>query len=443
MGLHRFTPAGSGRMGIQQALATINGGVLVEYGCMGHMNYAGRDYKERAPGGCKIFSTHLNETDIALGNVARLWDAVDIIVEIEKPEVLFLTPSSVPEMIGADLEAEARELSAEYKDTKIISFDSGGFGASLCRGIENALDTLAASLPEDCCKTSDLTFNIIGSNIDLYNYSADAEEITRVMRGCFGAKPLCVFSSGTGISEIRLMSGAHVNLVIRREGIKAAERLKSRFGTPMVVGRPYGISATHSWIRDIESAVGSQANSEFLEKDSADTIRFLESSKNSLANVPELLIGAHTDVAGGIALFAEQELGLKVMAKWCDDPYCGTDETPYLPEQQRMELLKNDNYILLANSELIAYSGKNGVVVSVSSASGHGLARYTAPLIGLRGAANLARLISSPPPLPDAFETRGGKGYNHRHGGGRPDNRNETHPKHSGGRKGRGRGGHR
>jgi len=60
-------------MGVQQAVATIRDAAFLEYGCMGHMNYAGKDYKERITDGCKVYSTHLSETDIALGDLKRLY----------------------------------------------------------------------------------------------------------------------------------------------------------------------------------------------------------------------------------------------------------------------------------------------------------------------------------------------------------------------------------
>ena len=82
MGLHRFKPVPSGRMGILWSLAPIRNSALLEFGCMGHMLY-GRVFLNRAgvTDACKLYSTHIDETDVALGGVARLNRAVADIAE--------------------------------------------------------------------------------------------------------------------------------------------------------------------------------------------------------------------------------------------------------------------------------------------------------------------------------------------------------------------------
>ena len=93
MGLYKFRPPFSGRMGTLWTLAPIRGAVLLEYGCMGHMNYA-RVFLSRAgvPDACKLYSTHIDETDIALGGTERLERAVAAVAQRDKPPVLFLLP---------------------------------------------------------------------------------------------------------------------------------------------------------------------------------------------------------------------------------------------------------------------------------------------------------------------------------------------------------------
>jgi len=400
-------------MGVQQAVATIRDAAFLEYGCMGHMNYAGKDYKERITDGCKVYSTHLSETDIALGDLKRLYEAAETVITNDHPKALLLTPSSVPEMTGTDLGAVAMELSPLYPHTKIVSFESGGFGATVCRGIELALDTLARTLPVDCGKTADFTYNIIGSCYDLYNYRADAEEIVRMMWASFGAKPLCILTSDTDVDQIERMGGANLNLVIRKEGIKAATRLQDRFGTPMVCGRPYGTLQTRKWIGDIEETAGRESDRASIRRACTEVSGILETARRGAEGVPELFLGGNADIVGGIASFAEQELGLKIGAKWSDDPASVTADIPFFDEAKRMEALKAEQYLLLANAELITYSGKDGVVIAGTELAGKGLNIYAQPYVGLRGAANLAeRLIGNAAPQ--------GRGGGKPGGGGRP-----------------------
>ncbi|WP_141398590.1 nitrogenase component 1 [Anaerocolumna aminovalerica] len=53
-------------------------------------------------------------------------------------------------------------------------------------------------------------------------------------------KPVCILPSHGSVNKIEEMGSAHINLVLREEGKKAAEELKERFGTPYLFGRPYG-----------------------------------------------------------------------------------------------------------------------------------------------------------------------------------------------------------
>jgi nitrogenase molybdenum-cofactor synthesis protein NifE len=64
MGLHRFKPLPSGRMGILWTLATIRDAALVEFGCMGHMLYSGVTLKRAGVhDACRLYSTHIDETE--------------------------------------------------------------------------------------------------------------------------------------------------------------------------------------------------------------------------------------------------------------------------------------------------------------------------------------------------------------------------------------------
>ncbi len=90
MGIHKFKPPMSGRMGVLWTLASIRDAALIEYGCMGHMQY-GRMFLNQAgiSRGCKLYSTHIDETDISLGDTRRLNRTIAQIVERDKPKIIF------------------------------------------------------------------------------------------------------------------------------------------------------------------------------------------------------------------------------------------------------------------------------------------------------------------------------------------------------------------
>ena len=86
--------------------------------------------------------------------------------------------------------------------------------------------------------TDEPTFNVLGTCPDLFNFGADLLEVERMMKGAFGMEAVCRLSSACSVTDIRRIGAAHVNLVIRREGIPAAEYLKKTFGIPAVFGLP-------------------------------------------------------------------------------------------------------------------------------------------------------------------------------------------------------------
>ena len=265
MGLHRFHPTPSGRMGTLWTLSSIRNASLVEFGSMGHMLYgrAIAKQKEKAPA-CKLYSTHITEIDIAMGDTQRLSQAIEDIIMRDQPRVVFVLPSTVPEMIGTDLKALCQELQGEYPHVLLLPFGAGGFNVELHRGVQEALLLLVKTLPKHAVPTPKPTFNIIGSCTDLFQFNADIQELVRMMEGAFGVKPLCIMTSDTSIEDIENMGGAHVNLVIRREGLPAACHLQERFCIPWIEGRPYGMQGTYCWLEQIAQVLGISINQEFI-----------------------------------------------------------------------------------------------------------------------------------------------------------------------------------
>ncbi|MDR2135565.1 MAG: nitrogenase component 1, partial [Treponema sp.] len=336
MGLHRFRPPPSGRMGTLWTLGSIRGAVLLEFGCMGHMLYS-RAALSRAglTDACTLYSTHINEMDITFGDTERLRRAVADLVQYERPRVVFLTPSSVPEVIGTDLPALCRELQREYPDTRLLPFGCGGFEAGFYQGVRETLLQLVKNLVRDGGIAETPAFNLIGSCADLFRFRADADELIRIMDGAFGMKPLCVLTSDTTLEQIGRMGGAGVNLVIRREGEAAAQHLRERFGTPYVCERPYGATATVRWIRRIGELTGAAPDEDFI----AAQVREAEALSSQCGatlsylvreqpDALKLSLGGHADVVRGLMAFGCGELPFPRGLCWCDDPEMAGPDLP-------------------------------------------------------------------------------------------------------------------
>jgi nitrogenase molybdenum-iron protein alpha/beta subunit len=401
MGLHRFKPLPSGRMGILWTLAAIRDAALVEFGCMGHMLYSGVTLKRAGVhNGCKLYSTHIDETDIALGGTERLNHTIDNVVKHDHPRVIFLLPSSIPEVIGTDLPALCAELQPEYPGVRLLPFGYGGFNVTQHRGVQEALLLLAKTLPADVKQTQEPTFNIIGSCADLFRFQADAMELVRIMEGTFGIKPLCVMTSDTSITEIENMGGAHINLVIRREGEPAAKHLQQRFGTPYLLRRPYGIDGTTRWLEQIAQIAGLTPDAAFLKEQREISRQQLASVMPSLRHIirahPEesvLSLGAHADVVRGVLSFGCGELSLAKGICWCDCPDMTSEDIPYFSEDQWTQAIQEHKKgYLMASGEALEWAGRNTDLQISNPDTKWRLHPYEPPLVGFRGAVHLVNL---------------------------------------------------
>ncbi len=398
MGLHRFQPEPSGRMGILSTLVTIKGAALLEFGSMGHMRY-GRTLLQRrgVKESCRLYATHLDEADISLGGTERLTRAVEAIARTHPGQPLFLLPSSVPEITGVDLFALSKMMQPDYPENLMVPFGGGGFKTSFYQGVEETLLTLVKVFPKEREKTGRLTFNLLGTCSDQVKFQSDAREIQRMMAGAFGAEPLVLLSSHTSSEELEGLGAAHINLVIRQEGEKAAIHLKERFGTPYLRGRPYGLKASAQWLSEVGRLLGRVPNPAFLASETLEVeevlkaamprIRFLKKQQPKKAR---LSLGGHTDVVKGIGQFATEEAGLVKGAFWCDSPEMAEEHIPYFSESRWLkEAEKEREGIVMARGDLMEYLGKPGELTLAQPDAYWRLNAYEPPYMGFRGAINL------------------------------------------------------
>ena len=403
MGLHRFKPMPSGRMGIFWTLSGIREAAVAEFGCMGHNIYSGAALRRAGiyeGSGASLYTTYIDETDIAMGDTSRLNATISRIIETEHPKVIFLQPSAVPEVIGTDLTAVSRLIQPDFPQARIIPVGHGSFAISQHRGVQEALLALAEYLPKDTERSQEPSYNIIGSCPDMYRFHSDTEEVVRLVSGAFGMSANCILSSDTSVSDIENLGAAHVNLVIRREGIPAAQALKKRFGTPYVTGRPYGIKGTAKWLSDIAEVCGREPDRRFCEHEERLALAqtdyafdYLERNAWSYPEEAVISAGGHADVVRGIVDFAVNEMPLRKGICWCDCPEMADDEIPYFSEKEWIPAVRDHKSgYLMFSGEALHWAGKNTQLQISNPDIGWRLHSYDPPFMGYRGAVSLVNL---------------------------------------------------
>lgn len=397
MGLFKDCPKPSGRMGALWTLGTIKNAAVLEFGSMGHMVYASKWLEQTGSDSrSKIYTTHIDETDITFGKTERLEKGIEKLISEEKPEAIFVLPSSVPAMIGVDLEAVCEEMSAKFEDILIIPVPAGGFGATSHKGVEMALHTLCRVLPVKAELTKEPTYNVIGSCSDLYNFKADVKEIQRIMADAFTMKPVCILSSDTAVEQIRGMGGAHINLVLRYEGLKAAKELESRFGTPYIYYRPYGYEGTVTWLKEIAGKLPIKLNEDFIKteiEEGKKAVRYVRQMASYQPARSKISIGGHEDVVEGILGFAVKEAGMIKGICWQSDKDRTGGEIPCFDDiRVTKEINKEQPGILMADYYTLKRCGYSEELRVEKSLNEWELNPYVPPLTGFRGALHLATL---------------------------------------------------
>ena len=272
MQLCKYYPVANDRMGIIWTLSSIEDACVIEFGPAGTTHYAvegigSLNGDDRA----KIYSTPMDQSDVTFGKYDRLEKAiVEIDVNI-KPKYMFVMASSISSIIGADIESVCDTLK-ESVNAKLIPITTGGLKDDYNVGVEYMLNTLVKEITKDTDERDLNKYNIIGANVDKYNFLSDVEELKRTMKELFNKEANTIFTCDTSIEDIENAAKASLNIVVRKEGLKAAEYMKEKYNIPYVYNSLYGLNNMTNFIKEIEKVSGYELNQEQYKKE-VDVVR--------------------------------------------------------------------------------------------------------------------------------------------------------------------------
>jgi nitrogenase molybdenum-iron protein beta chain len=178
-------------------------------------------------------------------------------------------------MVGDDVAGMTREV-AEQGETVLYSGTAGFHGDSHF-GYERVMPDLIEGLAalgktEKNGKRAEKRVNIFGvlPKTDVH-FKGDLEEIKRILKGIGGANLEIgvFFGPGDGVEELIAAPGADLNLVFSKWGISIGEKLKEKYGVPMLAfpAIPTGCSP----VREMAEAVVKK-----LDLDKTEAEAFLE-----------------------------------------------------------------------------------------------------------------------------------------------------------------------
>ena len=266
MSLCRYFPTPSDRMGILWSLLCIEGGVVLEYGPAGTTHYSvslfgglGVNQQNR------LFTTHMSEDDVVMGDVSRLERALVEIDGAYAPRVIFVVASSVSAVIGADLRGVCAYMQKKVR-ARLIAFEQGGFRGDYSVGLREAYRLVAQNVVLPTDQRVEGVYNILGLSAGAYRARSDHNEICRLMREAFGMEMRACLCLDTDMEAIEGCGAAELNLALRGEALPAAEILEKNCHVPYVTGTPYGYAGTMDWLRRVGAVLGREPDKTLMQK---------------------------------------------------------------------------------------------------------------------------------------------------------------------------------
>lgn len=396
MSLCRYLPTPSDRMAVMWTLLTVGDAVVLEYGpagtthyCMGLFGSMGISPDQT------LFTTHMSEDDVVMGDVTRLEEAI---VELDKsysPKVIFVIASAITAVIGTDLIGVCNYMQ-EQVSARLIAMENGGFRGDYTVGLREAFLTLARELSGPGTEKRPGAYNVLGASAGSYRIRSDLWELENLMRDAFGFTLHTAPGLRGTVGELETMGGAAVNLVLRAEALPAARWLQERYGTPYVYGAPYGYGGTEAWLKEISQTVGvpiSPAVTAQLRERRKEAMNFrmyASMYRNKPHQPAAALVGDYDTVVGLAGLCRELDITPDLMIcahslKDIEEPMEGV--VRFARERDQIDALRALEYHLVLADDVSLHlcGGTNtGLCVSYPLVSHSQIANHL-PLMGLRG----------------------------------------------------------
>lgn len=266
MSLCRYLPTPSDRMAVMWTLLTVGDAIVLEYGPAGTTHYCVSLFGAMGISpGQTLFTTHMSEDDVVMGDVQRLEKAI---IELDKgyhPKVIFVIASAVTSVIGTDLVGVCNYMQEEVQ-ARLITLENGGLRGDYTIGLRQAYRKLVKELAGKEKGELPGRYNVLGASAGAYRIRSDLWEIEDLMSRSFGFTRHTALGVDSSLDELASMGGVQMNIVLRAEALPTAQWLQEKFGTPYCYGAPYGYRGTRNWLEQASLAAGIPVDQSVLEQ---------------------------------------------------------------------------------------------------------------------------------------------------------------------------------
>lgn len=191
--------------------------------------------------------TLLNAKRVILGSSGNLEDLYNIVRE-QKPKMIGILNSPGAALTGEDLERVDSEIPT-------VRIESHNYSSYSYDGYSSAAIGIVDCIAKEKKPVIKGTVNIIGLSLLHLRFGDSSEELKRMLSLC-GIEVNAVLCAGSSVSEVENISSAELNIVIDEDyGLKVAEHLRDRFGTPYVSVMPVGFQKCEEFILKVCGAL--------------------------------------------------------------------------------------------------------------------------------------------------------------------------------------------
>jgi Nitrogenase molybdenum-iron protein, alpha and beta chains len=393
MSLCRYLPTPSERMATMWSLLPIKDAIVLEYGPAGTTHYSMSLFGSLGvEPDQSLFTTHLSEDDVIMGEVTRLEESILELDKSHHPKVIFVMASAVVAVIGTDIKGVCAYMQEKVK-ARLIPMEQAGFKGDYTIGLKESYYMLADKIVCSPVTKEKATYNILGASAGSYRIRSDVWELQDLMSQAFGWTCGQIFGLEGDIEGLEQAASAELNLVIRKEALPAAKHLKEKYGIDYIYQAPYGYSQTLTWLTNISEKINCQVNEKVIARiqKKAKTVMQYKMYAMMYKRRPKAVVVGDYDLLLGFKAICD-EIGVKMESMICSHSLKGIEELPkemiyYTTEKERIKRLKELDYHLLFGDDIsihIASSTNTTLSVSFPFVNQVQIAEHL-PLMGERG----------------------------------------------------------
>ncbi|RAV02745.1 nitrogenase component 1 [Paenibacillus sp. YN15] len=207
-------------------------------------------------GGHAIPCTNASEHEVVFGGTNQLRQLITNTFDVIDGDLFVVLTGCTSDIIGDDVGEIARKFKKEGKP--IIYVETGGFKGSNLLGHELLLDAIIDQLLEPQPVEQGLVN--VWSVVPYQNtfWAGDIEQLNKLLAS-IGLKPNVIFGPDSRVEAVRDIPKAQFNLVLSPWiGLRAAEHLQEKFGTPFFhyPALPIGPTETSRFLRAVGEFAG-------------------------------------------------------------------------------------------------------------------------------------------------------------------------------------------